>query len=245
MGSRSGRIDIMGIPVDGVTIGEALEMVKRFISEGGGPHMIVTPNSLIANMSISNGELREAIASSCLSIPDGWGIVWASRILGSPIKERVAGIDLMVGICKMAADMGYKVFLLGGKEGVAERAAEGLRSIAPGLIVVGTHHGYFSDDGEVLDLINKSGADILFVAMGAPKQELWMWRNRDLLKVSVVMGVGGSFDVLAGVRRRAPEWIRRSGLEWLYRFITNPTRIERLLVPLIFGMRVIVRRARR
>lgn len=245
MGSSFDRVEIMGIPVNKVTLEEASNKVKGFLKEGGGPYMVVTPNSIITNMSISDKELREAIASSDLSIPDGWGIILASKILGSPLKERVTGIDLMTKICEMAAKEGYKVFLLGGREGVAERAADALRSMMPGLEIVGTHHGYFESDDEVLKLINGSGADILFVAMGAPKQELWMLRNRDRLNVSVMMGVGGSFDVLSGESKRAPAWMRKFGLEWLYRFMTNPRRIERLIVPLIFGLKVISSRMKR
>lgn len=245
MGSSCDRVEIMGIPINRVTLEEALSTVRGFLKGGGRPYIVVTPNSIIANMSISDKDLRKAIVSSDLSIPDGWGIILASKVLGSPLKERVTGIDLMTKICEIAAKEGYKVFLLGGREGVAERAADALRSMLPGLEIVGTHHGYFESDDDVLELINGSGADILFVAMGAPKQELWMLRNRDRLKVSVMMGVGGSFDVLSGESRRAPSWMREFGLEWLYRFMTNPRRIERLIVPLIFGLRVISLRIKR
>ncbi len=171
------------------------------------------------------------INSADLVTPDGSGIVWAARYLGEPVPERVTGIDLMREICKQAHYNGWKIFLLGGAPGVAAEAAEQLQIEYPNIKIVGTHHGYFPEDEErnVMELIKSAGPDIIFVALGAPRQEFWIKSHQENLPVKVAVGVGGSFDVVSGRVKRAPQWMQRLRLEWLARLIKEPWRAKRML----------------
>ncbi|MDR7386279.1 MAG: WecB/TagA/CpsF family glycosyltransferase, partial [Armatimonadota bacterium] len=153
----------------------------------------------------------------------------ASRRLGRPLPERVPGVELMEALCERAARQGWPIFLLGGLPGVAEQAAAELRRRWPGLPVAGTHHGYFQVEGAVVEAVARSGAALLFCGLGSPRQELWLSRHLDRLGVRVAMGVGGSLDVLAGRSARAPAWLRRVHLEWLYRLLREPRRWRRQL----------------
>ncbi len=160
-------------------------------------------------------------------IPDGVGILMASKKLGGEIKNRITGVDTMDRLCKLASENGYKVFLLGSKEEVVRAAKLSLIKKHPNLKVVGFRNGYDLNDEEVVKVINDSGAQILFVAMGSPAQEFWIKKNRDGLHVSIFQGVGGSFDVFAGYVKRAPRWMQSIGLEWLDRLVRKPNRIFR------------------
>ena len=153
-----------------------------------------------------------------------------ARVLGLPVAERVSGVDLVARICERAADKGYAVFLLGALPGVAEDAARSLQSRCTGLRIVGTRDGYFSpeDEPKVVQEIAEAKPDILFVGLGAPRQEKWISRHMEALQVPVAIGVGGTFDVLAGRAKRAPEWMQRAGLEWLYRLLREPSRLPRM-----------------
>jgi N-acetylglucosaminyldiphosphoundecaprenol N-acetyl-beta-D-mannosaminyltransferase len=162
-------------------------------------------------------------------VADGIGVVWASRRVGCPLPERVPGIELMEALCARAEAEGWAVFLLGGLPGVAEQAALALSRRWPRLRVAGTHHGYFSEDGPVVEQVARSGAQVLFCGLGSPRQELWLARNLARLGVQLAMGVGGSLDVLAGRTPRAPLWLRRLHLEWLYRLLREPRRWRRQL----------------
>lgn len=213
-------VNFSGIKVDNVTLEEALSKVKEFLSSGSH-HLIVTPNPEIIVASQNDPELRGIINSASLRVPDGISMVVVSKILGKPLKERVAGIDLMMKVVGLKK----KVFLLGGEPGVAEEAAGKL----PGANIVGTYHGYFEEDAEVLKKIRDTRPDILLVGLGAGRQEKWISGHLKELDVPVSMVIGGSLDVISGRKKRAPEWIQKLYIEWLYRLFTEPKRWKRQL----------------
>jgi N-acetylglucosaminyldiphosphoundecaprenol N-acetyl-beta-D-mannosaminyltransferase len=171
--------------------------------------------------------------SAWLSLPDGMSLVWASRLLGTPLPEKVSGIDLFQEVSAAAAGTGLRIFLLGGRPGAAEQAARVVEARHPGLRIAGTccpPVGFESDPAEaerVLAAVRDAAPHILFVALGAPKQELWMYENREALGVPVALGVGATFDFVAGMIRRAPKWMQTRGLEWMYRAATEPRRLGR------------------
>ena len=168
---------------------------------------------------------------AAICVPDGVGLLWASQHLGSPLPERVTGSDGVPLIARYAAERGWRIFFLGAAEGIAVRAADILRGENPSLRVVGTYAGSPAEDEEdgIVDMINRSEADILFVAYGAPKQDKWIARNLPRLNVAMAMGVGGSLDFIAGTVTRAPGWMQDRGLEWLYRLVRQPWRLRRML----------------
>lgn len=223
------RVPLLDVGISPVTMETTLQRVREFIAEGG-PHLIVTSNATALIQAQEDPELRSIINQADLVTPDGAGVLWSAKVLGLPLLERVSGIDLMQELCRLAAQEGYRVFLLGAAPGVAEEAARRLQERFPGLQVAGTHHGYFGpeEEEEVLERIREAQPDILFVAFGIPKQEKWIWRHRERLQVPVCLGVGGSFDVLSGRIPRAPLWMQRWGLEWLWRVWKEPRRLPRL-----------------
>ncbi len=224
------RVEIVGVGIDNVDLDEAAGIMSEFL-ETNSCSMVFTPNGEILLEAVKDREFEDVLNNGQLVIPDGIGVVIASKFYGTPVKERVAGIDLMMRFMKIADSQGRSVFLLGGKEGVAEEAAIKLTEMHSGLRIAGTRNGYFDADSEekIIDEINSSNADILVVALGAPKQEKFIYRHRDRLKVKIAMGVGGSLDVLAGRVKRAPEFYRRAGLEWLYRLMKEPRRLGRIM----------------
>lgn len=234
------RIDILDVGFDNVTMDEAVSAARGFLAEGGA-HYVVTPNPEIVYMCRTDEALARAVNRADLVLPDGIGIVYASRIAGRPLKSKTAGIDFAARLASVLAEEGRSLFLLGAKPGVAERAAEALRQAYPGLVVAGTADGYFKEDGPVIDRINESGAEAVYVCLGAPRQELWMHRNRESLKASLLAGLGGSLDVFAGDASRAPEFMIRLGLEWFYRLIRQPRRIVRMIKLPLFLLAVIAR----
>lgn len=224
------RVWVLGVPLAPLTAEEALATVAEWLrGERAGTRLIFTPNAEIIARAQAEPELKKALAGADLTVPDGIGAVWASRFLGTPVPERVPGIELLEAVLALAAREGYRVFFLGGRPGVAEEATERLMTRWPGLQVTGTHHGYFGPEEErrVLAKIRAAEPDILVVALGAPKQELWLTRHKGELTARVALGVGGSLDVLAGRVKRAPRLFRRLGLEWLYRILRQPERWRR------------------
>lgn len=221
------RTDIMGVAFDNVTMEEALDRAEELIAEGG-PHLVVTPNAEIVQQAKGDEAFARLIAQADLVIPDGVGVIYASKILGRPLKGRVPGVDFAAGLMDRMAKSGRKLFLLGAKPGVAEEAAVKLAEAHPGLVVCGTHDGYFKEDGPIVEEIRQAGADVVFVCLGAPKQEKWIKQNGEATGASLLIGLGGSLDVFAGRVERAPEAWQKIGMEWLYRAIKEPVRLKRV-----------------
>ena len=230
------KINVRGVYFDNVDKSEAFKKVVEFINTDGFSFM-VTPNSEIVQACIENPSLYEVVNSADLVIPDGIGVVYASKILDTPLKEKVAGVEIAEKVIKYAAENGEKIYFFGGGKKTAEReavyklAADALAEKYPGFEAVG-RDGYFSEEEteDIIADINASGAKILFVCLGAPKQEKWIYKNKDKLEgITFAAGLGGSLDVFAGVAERAPEFYLKHNLEWLYRFSKNPSRVGRML----------------
>lgn len=234
------RISIMGVPVDMVNYEEAMDRFRDFV-EKDGVSLIVTPNSEIVVNAGKNEALMDAIKQAELVIPDGVGLVYASKILGHPLQERVTGIDFLGRALEYLAQTGKTAYLFGSKPGIADKAAARMEEAIPGLKIAGTHHGYFKEDEEeeILREINEAAPDLLCVALGSPKQELFVLKYKDRLKAKAAIGVGGSLDVWSGDLKRAPEFYRKHGLEWLYRFIQEPSRYKRMAALPLFMLKVI------
>ena len=222
------KLDVMGLQFDNVTMDEALARADAFLS-GDKTVCVVTPNAEIAYEALHDMSLRKLLNSADLMLPDGAGVVLASKLLKAPLKEKVAGVDFAAGLLRLLAKNQQSVFLLGAKPGVAETAAEKMVQMTPGLRIAGLHDGYFTDEAPIIAQINESGADVLFVCLGSPKQELFMQRYRQELGVKIMIGLGGSLDAFAGTVKRAPQWMIRMNLEWLYRLIKEPKRFGRML----------------
>lgn len=218
--------NIMGVEFDNVTMEEAVETGCRCMEEPGC-HYVVTPNSEIVYACRSTEGLTEVLNNASIVLPDGIGVVYASRILKKPLKEKVAGIEFGTAMIEASAKAGWRLFLLGAKPGVAEQAAEKLRETYPGLIIAGTHDGYFKEDGPVVEAIRQSKADLVLVCLGAPKQEFWMAKNGPATGAKLLCGLGGSLDIFAGVSQRAPDIWVKLGMEWAYRLVKEPWRIGR------------------
>lgn len=229
------RRELFGTQVHAVGLDGALAWIRARIASRV-PGYVVTLNGALLVQTARDQSLRVLVNDAALVTADGIGVIGAARILGVHLPERVAGIDLVVALCGQAASVGYRIFLLGGAPGVAEAAAGVLRARHPTLQIVGVQHGFFSseEEGAVPAQIRAAHPDVLLVALGAPRQEWWMRRWGAALGVPVSIGVGGSFDVLAGRIPRAPGWMRRIGLEWLYRMAREPRRwgVVRTIPPL-------------
>jgi N-acetylglucosaminyldiphosphoundecaprenol N-acetyl-beta-D-mannosaminyltransferase len=223
------RIDLLGIPIDRIGMTETIDKIDEFIARGGC-HLVATANVDHVIQALRDVEFRRIYHALDLSVVDGVPLLWAARFLGRPLIERVNGTDLFVRLCEHASQKGYRVFLLGAPPGVASRAASQLTRRFPGLQVVGTYApplGFDTDDLEnqkIVEMIRQARPDILFVGLGAPKQEKWAHRHLSELNVPVIVGVGASFEYLAGQTRRAPRWMQRAGLEWLFRVASQPGR---------------------
>ena len=223
-------IHILGVRVDNVTMEEALAHIAAFVTTGT-PHQVVTVNPEFVMTAQRLPAFRAVLNRADLALPDGVGLLWAARRLGTPLQERVAGSDLVPLLAQQAAQHGHRLFLLGAAPGVAERAAQQLAAMAPGVPIVGTYAGSprSEEEDEIVQRVRAARPHILLVAYGAPQQDLWIARNLQRLEVPVAMGVGGAFDFLAGVVPRAPRWIRERGFEWLYRLLCQPWRWRRQL----------------
>lgn len=203
---------------------------------------IVTPNPEIVMLCRQDPNLLSAVNHASIVLPDGIGIVKGARILGTPLKEKIPGIEFAEALFNLMAKRRMSVFLLGAKPQIAEEAARRLKERFKGLNVVGTNDGYFTDDAPVIEKINDASPDLLLVCLGAPKQELWMQKNAPLLEVGLMAGLGGSMDVFACVAERAPESWRKLNLEWLYRLKEDPSRAGRMMNLPKFGFAVIGKR---
>ena len=222
------RINVLGVGFDNVTMGEAVDRGMELL-HSPGTHCVVTPNPEIVEVCRENLAARQAVNGADLVLPDGIGVVKGARMLGTPLKEKVPGIEFAAGLMERMAAEGRSLYLLGAKPGVAETAGEKLAAKYPGLKIAGTQDGYFQEDGPVVEAIRQSGADCVFVCLGAPKQELWMSRHGQATGARLLCGLGGSLDVFAGVVERAPKFWSDHGLEWFYRLCKNPWRAKRMM----------------
>jgi N-acetylglucosaminyldiphosphoundecaprenol N-acetyl-beta-D-mannosaminyltransferase len=222
--------EILDIKITDLNIKEVTKEIE-FALKNKMQIRIVTLNTFGLSLTLKNKEFKEIINKAELVTPDGFGILWLAKFLSSSLKERVTGIDLIYKICEIASKNSYSVFLLGARPKLAKKASEFLKKKFPQLVISGTCDGYFKEDEnkKVVQVIKEKKTDILFVALGVPKQEIWLSENLKKTGVYLGMGVGGSFDVLSGKVKRAPRWIQNAGLEWLYRTIQNPKKINRFL----------------
>ncbi len=230
---------ILGARIDGLTLEQFAERISRFVDRGE-PCFVVTLNPELLYRAQYQKDLLDVINQAHLVTADGIGVVWACRVGGQPVPERVTGIDLMMRLLKCAADKGWRVFFLGSAPGVAEAAAGRAVRLFSGLRVAGTDHGYFADldSLRVIERIKGASPHLLFVAMGSPRQERWIHQHMNRLGNIVSMGVGGSLDVLSERVRRPPDWMRSLGLEWLGRLLIEPGRWRRMLVLPKFALMV-------
>jgi N-acetylglucosaminyldiphosphoundecaprenol N-acetyl-beta-D-mannosaminyltransferase len=220
------RAAVLGCDIDRLDMDETVRRCAEII-ESGGPVQHVSVNVAKVVSLRDDPRLREIVESCELVSVDGQPLVWASRLLGDPLPERVAGIDLMFRLLGLAQARGYRVFILGAKEDVLATAVTRLEEQYPSLVVAGSHHGYFSDadSPEICALVRAAEPHILLVAMSSPRKEYWLADHAAELAVPFSMGVGGSIDVVAGLTKRAPRWMQRTGLEWFYRFAQEPRRL--------------------
>jgi N-acetylglucosaminyldiphosphoundecaprenol N-acetyl-beta-D-mannosaminyltransferase len=228
---------VAGVRVDRVTQAQALDAIERIIAQrrAGTEQMpcqqVVTVNPEFLMAAQRDRVFQRAINEAALVVADGMGIVWATRFLREPVPERITGTDLLPLLAQRCAEKGYRLYLLGAAPGVAELAAERLRTLAPGVQIVGTYAGSPAptEEDDILERVRAAQVDVLCVAYGAPAQELWIYRNLARLPVAVALGVGGAYDFLSGRQRRAPRAMQRLGLEWLYRLYREPWRWRRML----------------
>jgi N-acetylglucosaminyldiphosphoundecaprenol N-acetyl-beta-D-mannosaminyltransferase len=220
------RKTLFGCQIDALTMEQSLDKIESFVDSGGvHQHVVVNVNKVIkANR---NPALREIINSCDLVNCDGMPVCWASRLLGRPLPERVAGIDLFTNLVAKAADKRWRVFFLGAREEVVTRVVDTMKARHPDLEVAGFRNGYWSEEEEVqvVERIRAANPDLLFVAISSPKKEEFLGRYLQRMQIPFSMGVGGSFDVIAGLTKRAPVWMQKSGLEWFYRFTQEPRRL--------------------
>lgn len=250
------KLSIMDVRIDNKSMNEVMDTVKKKIADNK-QYIIYTPNTEFVMMCQKDDEFLELLNKSDINIPDGIGLIYASKIKKHPLKEKVAGYDLSVNLLKLADEHGLRLFVVGGKPGVAEAAMKNVREKYPNIKIVGTQHGYFKgthlgkngheEELKVLEEINKAEPHILFVGFGAKKQEQWIEYNKDKINAKIIIGNGGTLDGLAGNVKRAPEIFIKLGLEWFYRLIQEPKRIKRqILLPIfmfkvVFGNKNIVR----
>jgi N-acetylglucosaminyldiphosphoundecaprenol N-acetyl-beta-D-mannosaminyltransferase len=242
----SPALRILGIPIHDVTLDEAVEQAAAWVKEDRA-HQMATVNPEFVMAARRDPAFRAVLEGADLCLPDGVGITLAARYLGRPLRERVAGVDLVEALAARAARDGWRVFFLGAAPGVADRAASLLAARYPGLTVAGTHAGSprREEEDDIVRRVREARADVLLVAYGAPAQDLWLARNLARTGAKVGVGVGGAFDYIAGVVPRAPRWMRRVGLEWLYRLIRQPWRWRRQRVLPLYALLVLLSKVTR
>jgi len=224
------RLPLLDLCVDCVSMDRTLAILADFIADRR-PHRVITLDSSMCVIARMDPELRDIVRNADLITPDSTGILWAARRLARPLPERVSGVEIVERLAEMSAERGWRLFFLGAEPGVAEEAARRMQKRNVGCVIAGTHHGYFTPEEEpaVLARVREARPDVLCVGLGIPRQEKWIARHWQELGVPVMIGVGGTFDVLSGRVPRAPEWMRRSGLEWAYRLFRNPRKIRKVM----------------
>jgi N-acetylglucosaminyldiphosphoundecaprenol N-acetyl-beta-D-mannosaminyltransferase len=228
LAERPAAVEILGVPVHRVSMDETLVIFARWLNDDG-VRVVVTADSSGVVRAQADEEFRGILLGADLVTPDSSGILWAARRKGARLKERVSGVDLVDRLCALSAEKGHKLYFLGAAPGVAEMAAERMRLAHPGCRIVGARHGYFPGDSDeiVAREIAEKSPDVLLVAMGIPRQEKFIWRARDIIRAKISIGVGGSFDVFSGRAKRAPKWVQRACLEWLWRLMLNPRKLAK------------------
>lgn len=223
-------IRLLNVKVHRLRMSEAVSAIERFIGEPRAHHVVTADASMIV-LAHRDPELARVIEEADLVTADGFGLIWASGLLGRPIRHKVSGVDLVAELCQASVKKGHRLYFLGAAPGVAQAAAARLQKRYPGVNIVGTRHGFFthSEEASVVDEISSASPDVVLVAFGIPKQEQFIARNREKLGVRVLIGVGGSFDVYSGKVQRAPVWVQRSGWEWLFRLSQNPRKIGKVM----------------
>ncbi len=222
------RVDVLGVGFDNLTMAEALEQGMAFL-DSPGTHYVATPNPEIVELCRENPAARQAVNGADLVLADGIGIIKGAAMLGTPLRDRLPGIEFAAGLMARMAKQGRSLYLLGAKPGVADAAAKILKERYFGLKIAGTHDGYFQDNAPIVEAIRASGADVVFVCLGAPKQEFWMAQYGPETGAHLLCGLGGSLDVFAGTVKRAPKFWRDHGLEWFYRLCKEPSRLGRMM----------------
>lgn len=222
-------VNILNVPVSYLSMQETVNFIQERLQKQEQT-FAVTANAEIIMMAQNDSAYLELLKRTDIITPDGAGVVWAAKHLGSPVPERVAGYDLFHQLLQLAAKTQKKVYFFGGKPGIAEQAKAKALELYPGLKIAGCRNGYFQteENETIINDINNSGAEMLFAALGAPKQEFWLDENKAKLHTNLLMGIGGSFDVLSGKTTRAPLWMQKAGLEWLYRLMKEPYRFRRM-----------------
>lgn len=226
------QINICGVSIHNVSMGEVLAKFAQLI-EAKEPVSVVTPNVDHIVKLNHDPSFKDVYSRAALVLADGVPLLWAASFLGTPLKEKISGSDLFPKLCEVAAQKGWRVFFMGGREGAAVKAAEVLKSSYPGLVVAGTYSpdfGFEKDaahNDKIIRMIQEAKPDILFIGLGAPKQEKWADKYKDLYKVPVSVGIGVSFEFVAGMVKRAPKWMQDAGLEWFWRLIMEPRRLWR------------------
>lgn len=220
------KIELFGCPVHRLNMGQTLNIIDQSIQEGKSLQHVVVNAAKLANMQ-KDSKLKESVVNCDIINADGQAVVWAAKILGQPLPERVAGIDLMTNLVELASKRKYRIFFFGAKEEVVKKVVDKYREMYSSDIIAGYRNGYFQkeEEADIAKQIADSKADILFVAITSPKKEVFLNTYKDVIKTPFVMGVGGSFDVVSGMTKRAPLWMQRNGLEWFYRVMQEPKRM--------------------
>ncbi len=235
----SNKVDILGVTVDAITMAAAVAQVEKYMDEKAGV-LVATANAEMIMRATHDSELKRILNEAALVVPDGAGTVWAAHHLGYEMPERVAGYDLAQELMRQAPAKKRRIFFFGSAPGVAEKAKAKAEQLYPGIEIVGTRNGFFSEKDEpaIIAEIKAAKPDLLLAALGVPKQEKWLYKYRHKLVVPVAIGVGGTLDVMAGVMKRAPYWMQKAKLEWLFRGMLQPKRAGRLLALPKFVLKV-------
>ena len=224
------QFSLAGVKIDNFTMQEVINKIEGMIKEGKSSY-IVTPNAAHIVLLQKDEEFRKAYESARLVLADGMPLIWVSKLLGVPLKEKISGSDLLPKLCEVAAEKGFRVFLLGGRPCAALKSAEALRKNYSALQIVGIYSPPFGfekdkvENDKITKMIIRSKADILFIGLGAPKQEKWIYTHYKELNIPVSIGVGVTFEFIAGIVKRAPKWMQEIGLEWFFRLIQEPRRL--------------------
>ncbi len=234
-------IRIFGLPISKLSFAETVDRAYEFLSDTK-PHIIFTPNPEILMSARKDEALHQLLAQADLLTPDGIGVVYASKIMGDSVKERVPGFDTACALLERIQNGEHSLYLLGGKPGVADLAAENIKAKYPNIRILGTHDGYFNDAEPIVSEIARLSPDLLFICLGSPKQERFAVDYRNRLNCKLMMGLGGSLDVFAGTVKRAPVIFQRLGLEWFYRLCKQPSRIGRMMSLPHFALVIVMNR---